>query len=329
MKKILTLLIAVALAWALASVAFAYPSHTDYVSDEAGLLDDSTISQIKATSESLFATRGTRVAVCTVNSTGSESPKTYATNLYGEWKVGNGVLVLLVKDQNTYYAVQSESVSDVLTADKLQNLINTYLEPGFAEGKYAEGTLSAVKAISAFLSSGLPEDFADEKSSGGMPKALKVILILLIIVAILVIGGYCLLVYAEKRQAEKRRLYLEEKRRRMAREGRGGYGSDSYYGSGAGARGYDNYGYDNRGYGGATRQMPTAQRRPNPYQNGGHGAPQRQRTPQNTGRGRADAYDEYYRMQAPTNTALDPSEIRGAAQRRDKFAYPDNNRTRR
>ncbi|MCQ2455836.1 MAG: TPM domain-containing protein [Clostridia bacterium] len=328
MKKILTLLIALSVITTLAVTAFAYPNHTNFVCDEAGILDESTISQIKATSEDLYTKRNTRIAVCTVNSTGSESPKAYASGLYEEWSVGNGVLILLVKDQNTYYAVQSESVADVLTAEKLQNLINTYLEPGFAEGKYAEGALSASKAISAFLSSGLPEDFAEEKSSGGMPKALKVILILLIIIAVIAIGGYCLLLYAEKKQAERRSLYLEEKRRRMAREGRGGYGSSVNRGYNQGYPSQRNgapQGYNN----GQARQMPAAARRPEQYRAGGYAPAQRPRNPQNAGNHGTDAYDEYYRMQAPTSTALDPSEIRRAAQKRDKFAYPGADRQKR
>ncbi len=219
-KIIATALTLMLLMGALTLVVSAYPAHTDYISDSAVILDENTESSIKSASNALFEAKGTRIAVCTVLNTEDKTPAEYATALFTEWKVGNGVLILLVTEADTFYAVQSNSIVNVLTADKLSEILNSTLEPKFAEKEYSAGVLSAANALSTFLSQSLPEGFGKAAEKKGMPILLKILLILAAIVAVVVGGGYALLVAAEKRQAERRRLELEA-RRRMAREGRG------------------------------------------------------------------------------------------------------------
>lgn len=203
----------------MSTAVFAYPSHDDFVCDKAVILDEETEENIKDASESLVETKNTRLAVCTVLTTGKESAKEYATALFKEWEIGNGVLLLLVIEDDTFYAVPSNSVSEVLTQDKLAEILNSTLEPRFAEKEYAEGALKTVNALSVFLNNNLPENFGEGK--GGFPTWATVLLTIVLIVALVVIGGYLLLVFLEKRNAQRSREEMEARRRAMAR---GGYG---------------------------------------------------------------------------------------------------------
>ena len=257
------LLTAITILAMLSASVLAYPSPDGYVSDSAGILDEDTIKTIRDTSDALFTSRGARIAVCTVNSTDSESVRDYAAGVFKDWNVGNGVLLLLVKypegsdSTDTFYAVQSNSVSDTLTNTKLSEILNTCLESSFAAGNFAEGTTTTVKALSDFLSQNLPENFG-KKSSSGMPAWLSVLLKIIVVIAVLLIAGYIALVILERRAAERRRLYLEDRRRRMARDGHAGYRPMQ---QGAGRpnqrpTGYGNQGYGRDGYGGQEYGRP-------------------------------------------------------------------------
>ena len=197
---------------------FAYPAHTDYISDNATVLDESTENTVKELSASLLEEKNVRIAVCTVLNTGDESVDKYASSLFEDWKVGNGVLILVSTEDDTFYAVQSNSVSSVLTAEKLSDIINSTMEPRFAEKDYAGAVAAAANALFSFMKENLPDGIGEEKS--GMPTWLSVILKIILGVAVLLIAGYALLVYLERKQAEKRRIAMEARRRRLAEEGR-------------------------------------------------------------------------------------------------------------
>lgn len=219
-KTVLVISLTLLMSLLFSVAVFAYPSHEDFVSDAAVILDEDTEEAIIKASEKLFESKNTRIAVCTVLTTDGESAKEYATKLFKKWDIGNGVLLLLAIDDDTYYAVQSKSISDVLTEDELSDILNSVLEPAFAEKEYSDGALATAKALSVFLSNELPDDFGSEK--GGMPKWLSVILTIVLILALLVIIGYGVLVFLEKRNARRYREEMEARRRMAAR---GAYGN--------------------------------------------------------------------------------------------------------
>ncbi|MBQ6677198.1 MAG: TPM domain-containing protein [Clostridia bacterium] len=227
MKKILAAVIAVLITAALAVSVFAdYPAKPDsYVYDGAEMLSEEAEAEIESVSKALFVSKGIQIAVCTVDNTGDIPANTYARGVFGEWGV-NGVLILAVKSTDFYYAVQSSSVSDTLTDEKLGEIMNSVLEPEFAAGNYSAGFSATVKSISSFVSENVKTPDSSEKSSAETPKKKSgwvVFLIIVIIIAAILGGGYALLVYLEKKQERERRLRLEERRRRLAQSGRGNY----------------------------------------------------------------------------------------------------------
>ncbi len=249
MKKIIALLIAILVVSALAVSVFAeYPKSDTFIYDGAEMLSEEAEAEIKSVSDALFVSKGIRIALCTVDNTGDIPANTYARGVFGEWGV-TGVLILAVKSTDFYYAVQSSSIADTLTDEKLQEIMNTVLEPEFAAQNYSAGFSATVKALSTFITENVKTaettDSA-EKPSTETPKKKSgwvVFLIIVIILAVILGGGYALLVYLEKKQERERRMRLEERRRRLAQSGRG-----NYYGApGSGGRPGNPYGQNPAG----------------------------------------------------------------------------------
>lgn len=197
---------------------FAYPAHSDYIADSATVLDENAENTVKELSEALLDEKNVRIAVCTVLNTGDESVADYASSVYEKWNVGHGVLILVVTEADTFYAVQSNSVSEELTSAKLSDIINSTMEPRFAEKDYSGAVTAAANALSSFMKESLPDGIGEKK--GGFPTWLSVILKIILVLAILIVAGYALLVYFERKQAEQRRLAMEARRRRLMEDGR-------------------------------------------------------------------------------------------------------------
>lgn len=212
---VMVLIIAMSLATA---VMAAYPSHKDLVSDAAVILDEGCENGIKAASEKLQKSKNASIAVCTVLNTDGVNIGDYARVLFEKWRVGHGVLLLVVVETDDFYAVQSNSVSEILTNEKLSEIINSTIGPAIPERNYSDGVTAAVNALSSFLSTSLPEGFGEAKK--GMPVWAIVLIVIAVIIVVLVAGGYGLLIFLEKRQARRRREEMEA-RRRMLMNGMG------------------------------------------------------------------------------------------------------------
>lgn len=140
--------------------AASYPKPTNKVADEAGVLSESTIRSIKNTNESLAADVGASIAVCTVKTTGSTPINEYAAALFKEWKLGEGVLLVIATEDDNYYFIQSVGVDKIITNDVLADVRDKYLESDFAAGNIDRGVFKTVTSLSSHLVNGL-EDAAD------------------------------------------------------------------------------------------------------------------------------------------------------------------------
>ncbi|MBQ6789617.1 MAG: TPM domain-containing protein [Clostridia bacterium] len=227
-KYFVTALIAAML---LATVAMAaYPSHKDLVSDAAVILDEGCENGVKAASAKLRENRNASIAVCTVLNTDGVNIGDYARVLFEKWRVGHGVLILVSVETDDFYAVQSNSVSEILTNEKLSEIINSTLGPAITDRDYSGGVTAAVNAVSSFLGTNLPEGFGEAKK--GMPVWAIVLIVIAAIIVVVVAGGYALLIFLEKRQARRRREEMEARRRMlmngMGRDPRGRRPSGAY-----------------------------------------------------------------------------------------------------
>ena len=137
-------------------LAAAYPKPKNNVADEAGVLSESTIRAIETANKTLELDTGTTIAVCTVDTTGESDIAEYARGVFKEWKLGEGVLLLIAKDDKNYYFVQSVGVESVLTNDVLKSIRDEYLEEDFEAGDINRGVNKCVTKLKNVLTAGIP-----------------------------------------------------------------------------------------------------------------------------------------------------------------------------
>ena len=189
----------------------AYPKHSDYVYDKNEVLSANTVSALKDTNTRLQSGRAVLIAVCVTDSTDGEKIDTYARELFTKWQIANGVLLVVDTGAGDYYAVQTKDIENVLTNEKLSEILNGYMEADFADGNIDRGVYKTILKLDEFLTAGLPavqngesaeigsaaeeetETNEEEKEeASGFVKVLRVIftiLLVLIVLAVVLIGG--------------------------------------------------------------------------------------------------------------------------------------------
>lgn len=257
--------------------AAGFPKHENYVADAADILSEETINLIKDTNKTLSGDVQLTIAVCTVASTEGKDIADYARDLFSEWKLGEGVLLLLAKDDNNYYFVPSTGVEDILTNEAISTIRDKYFEADFSNGTYERAVQKAVMMLKTTLIAGVEAraaaaeaEAAEQESENpseekGTPAGnaivtfFKVILWIVIIAALLFVGLFVWAMFNEDVAALFQKFIF--------RRNRGGTRYNAQ----------QQPMYDDRLYG--NRSMPQrpaqGQRRPNPngsYGNGGYPA---------------------------------------------------------
>ncbi len=142
-----------------------YPKHENYVADEADILSESVINMIRDTNRDLAADYGLTIAVCTVETVGSTEIATYAQELYKEWKLGEGVLILIAKDDKNYYFVPSVGMQDILTNEDFTSVRDNYFEADFNNGSYENAIYKSVPKFKNLMVAGMQNKLAEEKKA--------------------------------------------------------------------------------------------------------------------------------------------------------------------
>ena len=222
MKKIVTLFIIIIMlfSFAFSASALAMPNAPTteadfYAADYAGVLSDATKAAIVSGNQTLRTATGGEIVVVTVDSTDGKEISEYAKELGNLWGVGsaqynNGMVMLLsIKDDNYYVALGTGAENLV---EKLQNLLDTQLEPDFAAKNYDAGVLKCFSALCTLLNEsgiGGPLDYYKESgdytftgyrqhAAGGMSASYDksftiwaIIFFVFLIVVILLISRSC------------------------------------------------------------------------------------------------------------------------------------------
>lgn len=116
------------------------------VVDDAGVLSDSTTSELETINAQLSSScDGAQIGVLTVDYTGSATTEDYATEAFNTWGIGsssknNGVLILLVMQSDQYadgdyYLTYGDGFRSTMLADQASSLVQT-MEDDFAAKKY-------------------------------------------------------------------------------------------------------------------------------------------------------------------------------------------------
>lgn len=196
------------------------------------MLSESTIRAIETANKTLELDTGTTIAVCTVDTTGETDIAEYARGVFKEWKLGEGVLLLIAKDDNNYYFVQSVGVESVLTNDVLKSIRDEYLEEDFEAGNIDRGVNKCVTKLKNVLTAGIPaantsdnatDNAAAEPSGTTVGSVIagifKTILWIVLIAVVLLVAFFVLAMYNEDAAALFRRYILRKPdNRRMPEE---------------------------------------------------------------------------------------------------------------
>jgi uncharacterized membrane protein YgcG len=143
------------------SFALDYPDYVGYVNDYAHLL---SAAQASALNQELrdFDNRTTiEIAVVTVESIGSESPRDYAINLGNYWGVGkrgknNGILVLVAMQSRDIWIEVGSGLVGELEDQRVQQIVDDVIIPRFRAGQPDQGIIQGVRSIVLYLDGASP-----------------------------------------------------------------------------------------------------------------------------------------------------------------------------
>jgi uncharacterized membrane protein YgcG len=135
------------------------PPATGFVNDQADVLTPAEEAAIIAVCEDLERVTTIEVAVLTMPSIDSETPREFATKALNAWGVGkagkdNGVLLLLAKQERRVEIEVGYGLEGELTDGLSGELLDAYVIPRFKEGRFGQGLVDGVTGIARLLSSG-------------------------------------------------------------------------------------------------------------------------------------------------------------------------------
>ncbi|MBQ4607651.1 MAG: TPM domain-containing protein [Clostridia bacterium] len=271
-RRLSVLVLCAMLLVTLAIPAFAaYPTHKDFISDPDSVLSDTTTAAILSANDALYKSREVKIAVCLTDSTGDESITDFSRNLFSKWEMCDGVLLVLDTNAQTYFAVQSVDIDDIVTNAVLSDILANNMEAEFAAGNTDRAVMKTVTALSQFMSSSLPApegaetadtavpetdengEPVEEKEPSGFVKFMKAILWLIIIAVVLAAGIFVLAMFNDD-VADLLRTYIF--RRGSAQPvSRTDYYDDRLYGNQNTGRRNPQNPYNPNGYNGQQRRQ--------------------------------------------------------------------------
>ncbi len=175
------------------AVAADYPKPENYVADSASVLAESTVRSIRKSNETLLKDYGAVVAICTVKNTGDTPIAEYARAIFAEWKMTDGVLLLISVEANDYYFIQSAGLEGIITNEQLQIVRNDYLEPDFGTGNIERGVNKTATKLTTLIQSGIQKRAEEEKNAaaendGGTAAGRVIVTILKVILWVVLIA---------------------------------------------------------------------------------------------------------------------------------------------
>ncbi len=122
-----------------------------YVLDSASVISSATEDEIVSKNKSLFQKTGAEIVVVAVDFLDGESIDDYAYNLFSSWGIGsaernNGLLLVMTVAEDNYYALPGYGVEDHFSGSHLQDILDQYVEPSFAQGDYDKAALEFFNA---------------------------------------------------------------------------------------------------------------------------------------------------------------------------------------
>ncbi|OHA92039.1 MAG: hypothetical protein A3J09_00885 [Candidatus Zambryskibacteria bacterium RIFCSPLOWO2_02_FULL_51_21] len=124
-----------------------------HVNDFAGMISPAAVQTLEGKLVQFEKDTGNEIAVVTIPSLGSDQTiETYAEELFRKWgigkeKEGNGVLLLISRDDREMRIEVGYGLEPVITDIESGHIISDVLVPAFQAGKYDEGVVAATQRI--------------------------------------------------------------------------------------------------------------------------------------------------------------------------------------
>lgn len=176
----------------LCAQAFSSPGKaTGFINDFAGVLAKSEVVTLNEKAGEIKRATGVEIAVALIPSLGGEDGKTYATDLFAEWGVGekgrdNGLLLLVAIEERELHIEVGYGLEGAVTDLQAKRIIDDVIAPAFRSGGYAGGIDGALSAIATLVKTGeMPEPVAPMR---GATKSANTLFLLLLFVGQILIA---------------------------------------------------------------------------------------------------------------------------------------------
>ena len=132
------------------------PKLTQPVMDTANMLSDSERSQLNQQLEEYAKSKGSQIAVLTVNTTAPEDTFTYGMRVVERWQLGrakedDGVLLLIAKDDRKNQILVGRGLEGVITDVDSFRILSENVRPAFQQGEFAAGITAAVEKLQGLI----------------------------------------------------------------------------------------------------------------------------------------------------------------------------------
>ena len=126
-----------------------------YALDKSGVLSAETKNHIALYNQYLEESCGAQICVVTIPTmdyVGYDDIENYAYDLFNAWGIGdkdedNGVLLLLVTDDELYWCLQGEGIEDTLSSSAISDILTENMQDDFYAGEFDSGTQKTFDAL--------------------------------------------------------------------------------------------------------------------------------------------------------------------------------------
>ena len=123
-----------------------------FVSNPDNILLDNEIAYLDSIIQEVEDSSKAQIAIVMLESIGEDVPKTFATELFNHWGVGNaetdnGLLILFVMDQRRIEFETGYGTEQILSDAKCYDIQQEFMVPRFKEGNYGQGIIDGTEDI--------------------------------------------------------------------------------------------------------------------------------------------------------------------------------------
>ena len=153
-------MLAIAVALALAAPADKLPAFTDYVVDQAAVIDPASLAHLQSVCSRLDHAGLAQIAVATVADLGDSSIEEYAADLFKKWGVGHdkrrkdGLLVLFVPGVPGHRKIRIEvgyGLEGILPDGKVGEIRTQQAFPSMKQNEYGQAAVHVVDALAGVI----------------------------------------------------------------------------------------------------------------------------------------------------------------------------------